>query len=172
MTQFHTLCAARPSVVSGQSARSTITPKTANRTKPAMPSRAVWTSPGLVGAPPTMAGSANSGSPSSPPTPSSENVVSPPTAVSVSKPAVVSMRNWTVAPAASPPGRLSVTALPASPAVTTANQPRVRSASRCKAKLQVKEASSAASATVNQIGFSVDSRGQSPSTATSLGSTR
>ena len=82
------------------------------------------------------------------------------------------MRNWTAAPAASPPGRLLVTALPASPAVTTANQPRVRSASRCKAKLQVKATISAASATVNQIGFSVDRRGQSPSTLMSAGSTR
>ena len=82
------------------------------------------------------------------------------------------MRNWTAAPAASPPGRLSVIALPASPALTTANQPRVRSASRCMAKLQVNDASSAASATVNQTGFSVDSRGQAPSTAMSLGSTR
>ena len=119
-----------------------------------------------------MAGSANSGSASRPPTPSSENVVRPPTAVSVSNPAVVSMLNWTAAPAASPPGRLLVTALPVSPAVTTANQPRVRSASRCKAKLQVNEASSAASATVNQTGFSVDRRGQAPSTLMSAGSTR
>jgi hypothetical protein len=73
---------------------------------------------------------------SSPPTSSSENLVRPPTAVSMSNPAVVSMLNWTVASAASPPGRQSVTAFPASPAVTTANQPLVRSASRCKAKLQ------------------------------------
>ena len=60
-----------------------------------------------------------------------------PTAVSVPNPAVVSMPNWTAAPAASPPGRLSVTALPASPAVMPANQPLVRSASGCNAKLQV-----------------------------------
>ena len=119
-----------------------------------------------------MAGSANSGSTSRPPTSSSENAVSPPTAVSVSNPAVVSMRNWTAAPAASPPGRLLVTVLPVSPAVTTANQPRVRNASRCKAKLHMNETSSAAIATVNQTGFSVDSRGQAPSTAMSLGSTR
>ena len=46
------------------------------------------------------------------------------------------------APAALPPGRLLVTALPVSPAVTTLNQPLVRSASRCKAKLQVNETSS------------------------------
>ena len=69
-------------------------------------------------------------------------------------------------------GQAPVTALPASPAVTTANQPLVRSASRCKAKLQVNETSSAAIATVNQTGFSVDSRGQAPSTAMSEGSTR
>ena len=62
--------------------------------------------PGLARAPARMAGSANSGSTSRPPTPSSENAVSPPTAVSVSNPAVVSMRNWTAAPAASPPGSL------------------------------------------------------------------
>ncbi len=119
-----------------------------------------------------MVGSANSGSASRPPTPSSENAVSPPTAVSVSNPAVVSMRNWTAAPAASPPGGPSVTALPVSPAVTRANQPRVRRASRCKAKLQLNETSSAAIATVNQAGLSVDSRGQAPSTAMRLGSTR
>jgi hypothetical protein len=114
--------------------------------------------PGLTAAPPRMVGSANSGKASRPPAPGSENVVRPPTAVSVSNPAVVSMRNWTAAPAASPPGRVLVTALPASPAVTTGNQSFVGSASRCKAKLQVNEASSAASAT----GFSVDSCGQTP----------
>jgi hypothetical protein len=129
-------------------------------------------SPGLIGAPASMAGSAKMGSASSPPTPSREKAVRPPTAVSVSNPAVVSMLNWTAAPAASPPGRLSVTALPASPAVTIANQPLVRSASRCRAKLQVKDASSAASATLNQIGLRVDRRGHEPSTAASFGSTR
>jgi hypothetical protein len=92
--------------------------------------------------------------------------------VSVSKPAAVSILNWIAAPAASPPGRLSVTALPVSPAVTTANQSLVRSATPCKAKLQVNETTSAASATVNQIGFSVDRRGHAPSTSMSLGSTR
>ena len=112
------------------------------------------------------------GSASRPPTPSSEKAVRPPTAVSVSNPAVVSMLNWTAAPAASPPGRLSVTALPASPAVTTANQPLARNASRWRAKLQAKEASSAATAAANQIGLSVDSRGHDPITATSFGNTR
>ena len=48
----------------------------------------------------------------------------------------------------------------------------VRSASRCKAKLQVNEASSAASASANQAGFSVDRRGKAPSTAMRLGSAR
>ena len=62
--------------------------------------------------------------------------------------------------------------LPVSPAVITGNQLLVRSASRCKAKLQVNETSSAATQAVNQIGFSVDSRGQAPSTAMSLGSAR
>ena len=99
-------------------------------------------------------------------------MVRPPTAVSVSNPAVVSMLNWTAAPAASPPGRVFVTALPASPAVATGNQFFVRSASRCRAKLQVNEASSAARQTVNHAGFSVDSRGQAASTAMSLGRTR
>jgi hypothetical protein len=41
----------------------------------------------------------------------------------VSNRAVVSILNWTAAPAASPPGRLVVTALPASPAVTTGTNP-------------------------------------------------
>ena len=90
----------------------------------------------------------------------------------MSNPAVVSIWNWTAAPAALPPGRLLVTALPASPAVTTANQPRVRSASRCRAKLQMNDTSSAARQTVNQAGFSVDSRGHAPSTAMSLGRAR
>jgi hypothetical protein len=172
VTRFHTLCAPRPSVASDQFVRRTITPKTAYTTNPAIPSRAVWTSPRLTGAPAKMVGRAKSGSASRPPTPSSENAVSPPTAVSVSNPAAVSMLNWTAAPAASPPGRLSVTALPASPAVTTANQPRVRSASRCRAKLQMKEISSEANASANQIGFSADRRGQAPSTAMRLGSAR
>src|SRR5689334_17644730 len=88
------------------------------------------------------------------------------------EPRVVSMWNWTAAPAALPPGRLLVTALPASPAVTTANQPLVRSACRCRAKLQMNETSSAARQAVIQAGFSVDSRGQAPSTAMSLGRTR
>ena len=65
-----------------------------------------------------------------------------------------------------------MTELPVSPAVTTGNQALVRSASRCRAKLQMNEASSAARQTMNQAGFSVDSRGQAPSTAMSLGSTR
>ncbi len=46
-------------------------------------------------------------------------------------------------------GQAVVTVLPVSPAVTTANQPRVRSASRCKAKLHMNETSSAAIATAN-----------------------
>jgi len=37
--------------------------------------------------------------------------------------------------------------------------------------LQVKEASSAATATLNQTGLSVDSRGHEPSTEASFGST-
>ena len=69
-------------------------------------------------------------------------------------------------------GQAVVTALPGSPAVTTGNQSLVRSASRCKAKLQVNDTSSAARQAVSQAGFSVDSRGQVPSTAMSLGSTR
>jgi hypothetical protein len=64
-----------------------------------------------------------------------------------------------------------VTAFPASPAVTTANQPLVRSASRCRAKVQVNEANSTATATLSQTGLSVESRGQEPSTAASLGKT-
>ena len=88
----------------------------------------------------------------------------PLTAVSVSKPAVASIWNWTPAPIALPPGRLSVTELPARPAVTTANQPFARSASRCSPKLQPKDATSAASATLNQMGSRVVRRGQAPST--------
>ena len=84
VTQFHRRCAARPSTASGRSVRMTITPKAANRTNPAMPSRAVWMSPALAGASARMAGSARIGSASRPPTWSSENAVRPPTAVSVS----------------------------------------------------------------------------------------
>ena len=116
--------------------------------------------PRLTGTSASLAASAKRGSASRPPTSSSENAVRPPTSVSVSNPAVVSILNWTAAPAALPPGRLLVTALPARPAVTTRNQPLVRSASRCKAKLQVKDTSSAARQTVNQTGFSVDRGGQ------------
>jgi hypothetical protein len=41
----------------------------------------------------------------------------------VSNRAVVSILNWTAAPAGSTPGRLVVTVLPASPAVTTGTSP-------------------------------------------------
>jgi hypothetical protein len=41
-------------------------------------------------------------------------------------------------------------------------QQESKGASRCKAKLQVKDTSSAASATVNQAGFSAGTRGQVP----------
>lgn len=92
-------------------------------------------------------------------------------AVPVSTPAVESIRSCTAAPAASPPGKMRLMALPARPAVTTANQHRVPSASRWRAKAQVKEATSAPTATANQIGFSVDSRGQEARTLVMLGTT-
>jgi hypothetical protein len=82
------------------------------------------------------------------------------------------MLNWAAAPVAAPPGSVSVTALPASPAVTIANQPLARRASRCRPKLQVNEPASAATATANQAGFSPDRRGQEASTSVRLGRTR
>ncbi len=164
--------AARPAAASGRSVRKMMAPKMATRQNPATPTKAVWTSPGLAGAPASMAGRARIGSPSNAPTSSSEKAVSPPTAVSASNPAVASISNWTAAPAAPPPGTVPETALPVNPAVTTANQPRAPRASRCKAKVQVKEASSAATAAADQAGSSVDKRGQEASTSVRPGSTR
>ena len=69
---------------------------------------------------------AKMGRASSPPTPINEKAVRPPTAVSASIPAVSSMRNWTAAPAAAPPGTMREMALPASSEVTTENHGEVR----------------------------------------------
>ncbi len=132
--QFARRSAARPAAASGRSVCRMMAPKMATRQNPAIPTKAVWTSPGLAGAPASMAGRARIGSPSSAPAFSSEKAVSPATAVSGSNPAVVSIWNWTAAPAALPPGRMPLIELPASPAVTTANQLRVCKASRCRAK--------------------------------------
>jgi hypothetical protein len=90
----------------------------------------------------------------------------------VSNPAFESISNWSPAPAAAPPGKMPDTALPDNPAVTTENHSCVCRASRCKAKVHVKEATSAASATASQIWSSVSRRGQDASTRVRLGSTR
>src|SRR6516165_1207730 len=101
----------------------------------------------------------------------SEDAARPPAAASVFTPAFESIRNWTAAPAASPPGSVLVTALPASPAVTTANHPRVRSTMRWIPKPQTKLPHSDNSATESQRALNVANFGQDPSTADRLGST-
>ena len=84
--------------------------------------------------PASIAGRASSGSASRAATLMSEMAARPLTVLSGSSPAADSISNCRVAPAADPPGRMPLTAFPVSPAVTTANQSLVRSASRCKAK--------------------------------------
>ena len=118
-----------------------------------------------------MAGSAKIGSAKRPPIPSNEATVRPPAAVSALIPARANILNWTPAPAASPPGSTAVTALPTSPAATTANQSLVRRTRRCKPKLQVNAATSAAKAPTSQPGPSVDNSGHAPITRLRLGNT-
>ena len=147
-------------------------PSAAKITNPTAPRTAALTRPRLVGAPSRMTGRAKTGRASRPPTPRRENAASPPTVESVSLPLVASMRNWTAAPTAAPPGMISVIALPASRDVTTGNHALVRSASRCSANVQMKWAISAPTATANHRGSRVDRRGQDANTSVIAGNTR
>ena len=90
----------------------------------------------------------------------------------MSRPLAASIRNCTAAPTAAPPGTIKVIALPASWEVMTGNHALVRSASRCRANVQVKCAISAATATVNHRGSRVDRRGQDAKTSVIVGNTR
>jgi hypothetical protein len=128
--------------------------------------------PRLTAAPASTTGSATTGRASSAPTSSSEKAVRAATAASVSNPALASNSNCSPAPAAAPPGKMPDTALPARSAVTTENHWCVCKASRCRAKVDVKEASSATSATASQTQSSVTKRGQDASTRVRLGSSR
>ena len=111
--------------------------------KPIAPSSPACTRPGLTDSPPKSTGNAKIGSENSPATPMIELTASPPAAWTVSMPVPASIRYCTLAPTASPPGSVLVTALPARPAVTTANQFFVRSTRRSSAIAQKKLAASA-----------------------------
>ena len=119
-----------------------------------------------------MTGRAKNGSASKPPTPRRENAASPPTVSLVSIPLAASIRNWTAAPTAAPPGMTRVIALPASWEVMTGNHALVRRARRCKANVQMKCAISAPIAAMSHQGFRVDRRGQDASTSVMAGNTR
>ena len=156
---FHSHCAMKPSLLRGCSvARATVL-KMMNRQKPASPIRVACRSPGCTRVAPSTAGSVKSGSESRPPRPSSDAAARPPTAVSISIPAVASIPYCRLAPAASPAGSTLVSALPASPDVTTANQPLVRKARRWRVNAKVKLTISAMSAPIIQIGLALASRG-------------
>ena len=87
-------------------------------------------------------------------------------------PAVPSIRNWTAAPAAAPPGTISEMALPASWAVMTANQALVRRAIRWRENVQAKWAPSASRAGRNHSRLRVARRGHEWRTDRMLGATR
>ena len=140
-------------------------------TNAATPMRAALTNVWLSPESPKTVGSVRIGSMSRPPTPRSEDAASPPAAASEFTPAVASIRYWTAAPAAAPPGSVLVTVLPASPAVTTANHPRVRRTMRWIAKLQTKLPHSNNRATKTHTPLNVANFGHAPKTAERLGST-
>ena len=143
----------------------------AKRANATMPKMAVWTSPRLTWVPPRMAGRARIGRASSPPTASNEAALSPAVVRAGSMPEVESIPNCAAAPAASPPGRTLVTVLPASPAVTTANQLLVPRQSRWSPKVQTKLATSATTMPANHHGLSLVRRGQDAKTRASSGNT-
>ncbi len=119
-----------------------------------------------------MTGRAKTGSASRPPTPRRENAARPPTVSPVSIPLAASIRNWTAAPTAAPPGMTRVIALPASWEVMTGNHALVCNARRCSANVQAKWATSAPIAAMSHQGFRVDRRGQDASTSVIAGNTR
>jgi len=67
---------------------------------------------------------------------------------------------------------IKVIALPASNEVMTGSQARARKARRCRAKVQMKWATSAPIARANHRGSRVDRRGQEASTSVIAGNTR
>ena len=87
-------------------------------------------------------------------------------------PLAASIRNWTAAPTAAPPGMMRVTALPASWEVTTGNHALVPRARRCTANVQAKWRISAPIAAKSHQGCRVDRRGQEASTSVIAGNTR
>src|SRR5664280_1782265 len=86
-------------------------------------------------------------------------------------PVMESIRNWTLAPAASPPGRTLVTALPASPAVMTANHVPFRTTRRSSDIERKKLESSATNIKTSHQGDSVARRGHAETTWVSAGRT-
>ena len=87
-------------------------------------------------------------------------------------PLTASMRNWTAAPAAAPPGTIREMAFPESWAVITENHALVRRAILCSENVHTKWAPSATNAGMNQSRLREISLGQEWNTAMSSGSTR
>ena len=170
--RLRTVCAALPAHTSGPSVAMTTAPNPVKRTKPTTPTQAASVSPDDTGAPKSTTGRTKTGRASSPPIPRNANAVSPLTDSVGSIPAVLSMRNWTAAPAAAPPGTVSEMALPASCAVMTANHALVRSAMRWSENVQAKWAPSATTAGMNHNRLSVARRGHEWRTDRMLGATR
>ncbi len=114
-------------------------------TKPMMPRIAACSRPGLIGTPPKMAGTAQTGKMKSPASPMIADTASPPPACAESMPPIDSIWNCTPAPATSPAGRTFVTALPTRRAATTENHNLVRSRIRRRVAAHTKLAISATS---------------------------
>ena len=171
-SRFRAACTARPAHTSGPSVDMTTAPKAVNRTKARAPTQAASVSPEATGAPKTTTGSMNTGRASRPPMPRNENAVRPLTDSVGSMPAVPSIRNWTAAPAAAPPGTTSEMAFPASCAVITANQALVRRAIRWSENVQAKCRPSDTMAGTNHNRLSVTRRGHEWKTDRMLGKTR
>jgi len=116
-----------------------------------------------------ITGRAKMGNENSAATPMMELTARPPAAWTESMPVLASIRYCTLAPTASPPGSVLVTALPARPAVTTANQLLVRKTRRSSAIAQKKLDASAMNATSSHQGSRVKSLGPADATRTSSG---
>jgi hypothetical protein len=171
-TRLRTAWATLPAHRSGASKAMTIAPNPVKRTKPIAPTQAAWERSEATGAPKITTGRTNTGRARSPPMPRNEKAVRPLTDSVASIPAVPSIRNWTAAPAAAPPGTMSEMALPDSWAVITANQALVRRAMRWRAKVQAKWAPSATTAGMNHSRLRVARRGHECRTDRMLGATR
>ena len=96
----------------------------------------------------------------------------PPTTTVRSRPASTSIRYWTAAPTAPPPGAIFDIALPASWEVITGGQCRVRTASRCKAHSDPSERPCSTAIAASHHGAIFSRSRHELSTSSKLGATR